>query len=192
LYDFVTVTTYQNGNSRSSYGAELVVKNKLFKWWNITSSANLFYTELNAGLISGNNQTNTGVGFEGKVISHMTWKKRTQLQFIANYNSPKYLPQGYVSGYFSFNLGFRHQLFKKQLTIGFAITDLFNTVARNTHIQYNGVDQTLYRKKESRIFTLNLVYRFGTKKNPFAKRHSRHEEDLNKEDVPESKPEEDK
>jgi hypothetical protein len=62
-------------------------------------------------------------------------------------------------------LGFRQTFFDKKLTLGFNISDVFNTLHTQniTNIPQINFTQNQDRKRESRIAMLTLTYRFGAK-----------------------------
>ncbi|MBK7885597.1 MAG: TonB-dependent receptor family protein [Chitinophagaceae bacterium] len=51
--DSVIISTYANANKSYTYGLELTGKNKIAKWWDITTSINLFNATLEAGNLEG-------------------------------------------------------------------------------------------------------------------------------------------
>ncbi|HEY6900467.1 MAG TPA: TonB-dependent receptor, partial [Puia sp.] len=46
------LSTFENGNSINTYGAEIIFKLPVAKWWNATTNFNLFATDINANNLS--------------------------------------------------------------------------------------------------------------------------------------------
>ncbi|MDQ3046540.1 MAG: TonB-dependent receptor [Bacteroidota bacterium] len=160
LSDSVTsFITFQNLNSSTSYGFELISKNDITKWWNTTTSVNIFQTVIDGNNVQGDLQ-NENFSYIIKVLSNMKILKNLDIQFTANYMGPTATAQGEVKPIFSMDLGFKKEIFKNA-SLSLNITDL--TDSRKFYIIAS--DPTFYqemeRKRESRVATLTFSYRFG-------------------------------
>ncbi len=161
----ISTVTYQNAAKRTNYGAELVAKNQICKWWNFITTANVYYTEFINDFAVGGASSNSGYGYDAKLISQMKWGSNSQLQIVGNYNSPRILAQGRQQEQWSVNLGFRQYFLDRKLSIGLNVQDVFNSLHTEsfTNIEALQFSQRQDRKKESRIAMLTLTYRFGAK-----------------------------
>jgi iron complex outermembrane recepter protein len=161
----VATVTYANLQKRTSYGAEIIAKNEIADWWDLTTTLNGYYLQFDDAFNYDNNINNSGYAWEGKMLSQMQWGKRTKLQISGNYQSPQVLAQGLKLEQLSIGLGFRQTFFDKKLTLGFNISDVFNTLhtQNTTNIPQLNFIQNQDRKRESRIAMLTLTYRFGSK-----------------------------
>ncbi|MCX6295310.1 MAG: TonB-dependent receptor [Bacteroidetes bacterium] len=152
--------TFINLNKSQSYGVELILKEDITKWWNITFSANGFETKIDGSNVQGDLQ-NENLSYIIKLLSNMRVWKNMDIQFTANYNGPTATLQGEVNAMFSMDLGLKKEIFKNA-TLSLNINDL--TDSRKMAIIGNN-DPTFYlemtRKRESRIATLTFSYRFG-------------------------------
>jgi outer membrane receptor protein involved in Fe transport len=155
----VSITTFVNLNSSTSYGFELISKNDLTKWWNTTLSANIFETKIDGANVDADLQNNN-FSYIFKLMSNMRVWKNIDIQFTANYNGPTATAQGEVKPIFSMDLGFKKEIFKNA-TLSLNVTDLTN--ARKMYLTASGSNFTteMERKRESRIATLTFSYRFG-------------------------------
>jgi outer membrane receptor protein involved in Fe transport len=155
----VSVTTFVNLNSSTSYGFELIMKNDLTKWWNTTLSANIFETKIDGENVDADLQNNN-FSYIFKLISNMRVWKNMDIQFTANYTGPTATAQGEVKPVLAMDFGIKKELFKNA-SLGLNITDLTNS--RKMYMTASGTNfsQTMEHKRESRIATLTFTYRFG-------------------------------
>ena len=149
-----------NLNSSTSYGIELIDKSDLFKWWNITASFNFFQNIINGKNIDADLQNNN-ISYTAKLLSNMKVWKTMDIQFSANYNGPTATAQGIVKPIFTMDIGLKKDFLKNKLSIGLGVTDLTN--ARKMSITASGSDfiMSMERRRESRVATLTVTYRFG-------------------------------
>jgi iron complex outermembrane recepter protein len=161
----VATVTYANLQKRTSYGAEIIGKNEITKWWDLTTTLNGYYLQFDDAFNYDNGVNNSGYAWEGKMLSQMQWGKNTKLQISGKYQSPQVLAQGIKLEQFSIGAGFRQTFFSKKLTLGFNVSDVFNTLHTQniTTIPQLNFTQNQDRKRESRIATLSITYRFGIK-----------------------------
>ena len=161
----VATVTYANLQKRTSYGAEIIAKNEITRWWDVTTTVNGYYLQFDDAFNYDNNINNSGYAWEGKMLSQMQWSKRTKLQISGSYQSPQVLAQGVKLEQLSIGIGFRQTFFDKKLTVGFNISDVFNTLHTQniTTIPQLNFTQNQDRKRESRIGMLTVTYRFGAK-----------------------------
>jgi outer membrane receptor protein involved in Fe transport len=152
--------TFINLDKSQSYGVELILKEDITKWWNITFSANGFETKIDGSNVQGDLQ-NENLSYIIKLLSNMRVWKNMDIQFTANYNGPTATLQGEVNAMFSMDLGLKKEIFKNA-TLSLNINDL--TDSRKMKIIGNN-DPSFYlemtRKRESRVATLTFSYRFG-------------------------------
>lgn len=89
--DSVYFNTYINANSSYSYGLELSNKMPVTKWWDLTLSANLYNSKINAS-IPGQNINNSLVSWFAKMNSNFKLTKTISIQFSGDYQAKTVLP----------------------------------------------------------------------------------------------------
>lgn len=158
----ILYTSYANIGSYTSYGFEYIGRNDIYKWWNLTSNVEIYSLSLLGGTNNNiQNSANNWCGF-AKIVSNMTLNKNTILQLTANYQSTTPISQGYTWDSYGIDAGVRQELYKNKLSLTLSLADVLNSRIARSYVSENGVfTQTDIRKKESRIATLNLTYRFG-------------------------------
>ncbi|MEZ5013153.1 MAG: outer membrane beta-barrel family protein [Chitinophagales bacterium] len=152
--------TFENYNTEKRYGIELVGKHEFFKWWNMTSSFNFNQTLVDAQNLE-NGLTNNVVMYNIRLMSFFQLPKQTSLQVTYMYNTPWTFAQGKFNPIQSLDLGTKTDLFKNTFSVALSVRDIFNTRQWGGYSEgYNFYTEVL-RKRESRIGTLTLTYKFG-------------------------------
>jgi outer membrane receptor protein involved in Fe transport len=89
----VLVNSYINANSSYVTGLELVSKNKINKWWELTSNFNLFTSKINTG-IAGQVDQEPIASFFTKLNNTFKLPKNFTVQLSGEYQSKSVLPPG--------------------------------------------------------------------------------------------------
>jgi outer membrane receptor protein involved in Fe transport len=177
LEEGVLKRTYANLSSSHSCGLELVAKNK-FKFFNLTSSVNLYYFLLEGGNFTVNEtnrnnelitrnvslETTESFSWTARLMADIYLPWSMTAQFSGNYRSSQVQAQGKSSPNYVFNGGIRKQFLDKTLAVSLNVRDIFNTRKRKSEIE----DVNFYQKSESfwsgRMINLNVSYSFGNMK----------------------------
>ena len=93
----VLVNTYINANSSYVSGLELVSKNKMTKWWDLTTNLNLFTSKININDPSQPDQDQF-LSWFGKLNNSFKLPKNFTLQLSGEYTSKTILPPGGSGG----------------------------------------------------------------------------------------------
>ena len=157
----VSIQTTTNLTYAENYGAELILRNEWFKWWNLTSTVNLLSSKI-VGNAGGEDLFNENINYNIKILSNFKFWKDADLQISANYASKVITPQGTLQAFNGVDIGFKKDIVKNVLALTLNISDVFNTRQFNIIFDTPTYATEFVRKWESRIFTLNLKYKFGT------------------------------
>jgi len=68
------------------------------------------------------------------------------------------------------DIGLRKDYMKSKLQLGLNVSDVFDIRQFNMEIVGNNFNSEAMRKRETRILTVSLTYRFGSNENPFTKK----------------------
>lgn len=130
--DGIMYQTNMNVARSLSTGLEMVLKNKLFRILDLTTTANAYYYKLNGFSYDIDGQTVTGEG-----NSNFTWNARMQasiilpydisIQATGRYRSRQVITQGYRKANYGLDLGLRKSFFSKALTLSVNCRDVFNS-----------------------------------------------------------------
>jgi outer membrane receptor protein involved in Fe transport len=89
----ILVSTYINANTSYVTGLELIFKNKVTKWWDVTSNYSLFTSKINTGIAGQPDQDQFASWFV-KMNNSFKLPKNFTLQLSGEYNSKTILPPG--------------------------------------------------------------------------------------------------
>lgn len=160
----ISYMTFQNYNSESQYGLEVVSRNEWFKWWNMTSSFNFNQTLLNAENLEAG-LTNAQFTYNIRIMQMFAIYKQTSLQLTTSYNTPWTFAQGQADPIFSTDAGIKSDFFQNKLSVNVNVSDIFDTRQMGGYSEGINFYQDYYRKRQSRIATLKLTYKFGQQDN---------------------------
>ena len=154
------VVTSANMLNGHSYGLELIAQAQPAKWFDLTISANLFRTIMDASNITpGLSLINNGV--DGRIFGTANLSKRWSLQSTYNYKAPRQGPQGQINARHSMDAALKHTFMKGKANLTLRVSDIFNTMHFQIYTEADGVVSDFYRKRESRIGFLTFSMRFG-------------------------------
>ena len=178
-------TNYNVAKSQSS-GLELVVKNKLFRRLDLTTTANAFYYQIDGFKF----YPEDGDVVTGKKNHNFTWNARMQaslmlpydmtVQATGNYRARQVITQGYRKANFGFDLGVRKNFFNKQLTLAINCRDLFNTRKWEFVSEGDGFRRHQMFHRKAPNINATLTWNFGNMKAKRPKHdHQQGEDDDN-------------
>jgi outer membrane receptor protein involved in Fe transport len=156
------LSTFENGNSINTYGAELIFRLPVTKWWNATTNLNLFGTDINADNLS-QGLSNSGVSWFAKLNSDMRLLKLYTFQVTGNYNAANVVAQGKVLASGGLDIAIKRDLLKNNAaTLVLSLSDVFNTQQTRVDTYSQGLFfQESITKPETRVFKINFTYSFG-------------------------------
>lgn len=93
----VLINTFINANSSYVGGLELIGRNPITKWWDVTTSLNLFTSKINVDLPGFEDQDNVYSWF-GKINNSFKLPKNFSIQLSGDYQSKTVLPPGGSGG----------------------------------------------------------------------------------------------
>ncbi|HJS53917.1 MAG TPA: outer membrane beta-barrel family protein [Chitinophagaceae bacterium] len=177
------MNTYINANSSYVTGLEFTMKNKITKWWDLTSNLNLYTSKISLDDPSVPEQDQFASWF-GKVNNLFKLPKNFSFQLSGEYNSKTVLPpggsssrgggggmmyggpvsnsQGYVRANYFVDMGVRYEFLKnKAASISLNMSDVFRTRRSYTHSETQFFTQDVFRRRDPQMMRLNFNWRFG-------------------------------
>ena len=156
----ITTQTFLNYATSRNIGAELVIRNSFLKIITTSASFTLFYNTVDATNIESGL---TSEIWSGDIRGSVAVKASKQLSFqlTGNYMAPRGQPQGTFRGMSGIDFGFKYDFKGNKWSLNGSLNDIFDT--RNfvvTNIG-TGFESEFLRKRESRVGSLTLSYRFG-------------------------------
>ena len=180
--DSVIISTYVNANRSYTYGFEVTGKNKLAKWWDLTTNLNLFNSTIQAGNLAGG-ETNSQFSWFAKINNNFKLPKNFSIQFSGDYTAKTLVApggggsrgmgmmfgggsqpsaQGYIKPIFGADLSIRKEFLKNNaasLTLQFS--DIFRTRLYASHSESQYFVQDNERRRDPQFVRLNFNWRFG-------------------------------
>jgi outer membrane receptor protein involved in Fe transport len=189
--DSILVNTFINAQSAFVGGFEMIGRNSIAKWWDVTTSLNIFTSKINVIDTGSVNKAIDSIGktyaWFAKINNTFKITKKLTLQITGDYTSKTVLPPGGSSGTSS-NTGGRgfgstvsgsaqgytkpsggvdasiKYEFLKNKAASFTLScgDIFRTRVSDVYTMSPGqFNQEVYRKRDPQFFRLQFNYRFG-------------------------------
>ena len=184
----VYINTYINARSSFVGGLELIGRNTLTKWWDLTTSVNIFTSHINA-LDTGKNAIPTqpqSWSWFGKINNSFKIVKALTLQLSGDYISKTVLPpggsasnggfgggrgfgpqssgnaQGYTKPNGGVDAALRYEFLKNRTaSLTLSVNDIFRTRVNDVFTSSPGLQQEYNRRRDPHFFRLQFNWRFG-------------------------------
>ncbi len=187
--DSVIISTFANADKSYTYGVELTGKNRIGKWWDITTSINLFDATIKAGNLSGG-VDNSQFSWFVKINNNFKLPKNYSIQFSGDYTAKTLLPpsgggggrggmggifgggggfgqtqvsaQGFIKPIYSFDIALKKEFLKNNAaSLTLQVNDIFRTRLFATHAESPFFVQDNERRRDPQLVRLNFNWRFG-------------------------------
>ncbi|HMH21286.1 MAG TPA: outer membrane beta-barrel protein [Puia sp.] len=185
----VYINTYVNAKSSFVGGLELIGRNSITKWWDVTSNVNFFTSKINIADTSKAAVETVGQLYSwfGKINNSFKLPKNFTLQLSGDYTSKTVLPPGGSAGNgggggggrgfggtvsgnaqgFSRPSGgvdaaLKFEFLKaKAASLTFSVSDIFRTRKNDVYTSSLSFNQEVTRRRDPQFFRLQFNYRFG-------------------------------
>ena len=156
------LSTYMNANSNNTYGAEILFKLPILKWWNATANLNLYRTSINADNLA-EDLSNSGFSWFAKVNSDIKIKDIVTFQLTGNYTAPQVMAQGKTLSSGGMDIAVKKDLLKnKAASLIISLSDVLNTEKERVQTySENLFTQEAINKPITRVLKINFTYTFG-------------------------------
>ncbi|MEO6233352.1 MAG: TonB-dependent receptor [Ferruginibacter sp.] len=162
------LNTYINASTTNRYGAEFTLQHKIGNNFDITPTFNLQYRTVNA-VVKNLDLSNKGFNWEAKLITNYKIDSVSSslfsnlgFQLVADYESPKVIPQGRRIAEFDVDFAIKKDFMKnKKASLTFAVSDVFNTRRWGAIYDTERFYQDAYRRWNVRNFRVSFSYKFG-------------------------------
>ena len=179
--DSVLFTTYANASQSYTIGLELTAKDKVTKWWDLTSNLNFFNVTLKAGNLPGG-VDNSQLSWFFKMNNNFKLPKNYSIQLSGDYQAKTLvqpggggggrgmmfgggnLPssQGYIKPFYGVDIAIRKDFLKNNAaSLTLQMSDVFRTRLNQTYSESIYFIQESSRRRDPQVFRLNFNWRFG-------------------------------
>jgi outer membrane receptor protein involved in Fe transport len=156
----ITIQTEQNMNHVEYYGINIDASLKPFNWWNSYNDVSVYNGTYNGaqqgqGYERGNtvlsvNSTNSFILPKGFSAELSFFYKTKEIYSILNINP-----------YSSLNAGIKKVFLNKKLVTKVGLTDILYTNRTSGGVQFNTINETFARKRDTQIITFSITYNMG-------------------------------
>jgi len=177
--DGLMYSTSENVAKSVSEGVEVVLKNHLFRFLDLTTTANLYYYKIDGFSYNIDGQTITGekddnFSFNARVMASFALPYDISLQLNARYRAKQVITQGYREPNYRIDFGLRKNFFNKLITLSINCRDVLNSGKWESFTESDTFTRHQLNKRGSRRVNFTLTYNFGNQKP--RKRQEREEE----------------
>jgi outer membrane receptor protein involved in Fe transport len=178
------VLTYTNANRSFVTGLEIVSRNKITKWWEVTPSANLFTSKIDLKDVEDPDQF---LSYNIRFNNNFKLPKNFTFQLSFDYDSKRQVvsgggsgggggrgggfggfggsnspAQGYVKPRFEADAALRFDFLKdRAASLSLSMSDLFRTRKFGSHTESEDFIQDVVRLRDPQMLRLNFNWRFG-------------------------------
>ena len=158
------VVSWQNFSTRQRYGLSANAMGRFVPWMNLQASADAYFSTIDGGNLQAGLQQ-SGFGWNGRLNATVELSKIQQLQITYMQMGAGPTGQGVRKPMGGMDLGYKVDLMKRHLSISARLSDVFKTRQFGFIQDRPGVYIDFERYRESRIFFVNVQYRFGQQNN---------------------------
>jgi len=163
--DGVMYSTNENVAKNQRAGVELIMKDKLFRILDLTTTLNGYYYKLDGFEYVINGQTITGqsdenFSWDARVLASFILPYDISLQATGNYRSRGVITQGYRKANGSLDLGLRKSFLNKKLALAINWRDVFNTRHWKTYTSSDTFTRFQENWRDPRV-NFTLTWNFG-------------------------------
>jgi outer membrane receptor protein involved in Fe transport len=180
----VIINTFINANSSFVSGLELISRNTITPWWDITGNINIFTSKINVS----DSITTAGQTYSwfGKINNTFKLPKNFTLQLTGDYTSKTVLPpggsassggggggrgwgqtvsgnsQGYTRPSGGVDASLKYEFLKNKIaSLTLSVSDIFRTRVNDIYTSSTYFTQDAFRRRDPQYFRLQFNYRFG-------------------------------
>lgn len=158
------VVSWQNFSTRQRYGLSANAMGRFVPWMSLQASGDAYFSTIDGGNLQAGLQQ-SGFGWNGRLNATVELTKIQQLQITYMQMGAGPTGQGVRKPMGGLDLGYKVDLMKRHLSISARLSDVFKTRQFGFIQDRPGVYIDFERYRESRIFFVNVQYRFGQQNN---------------------------
>ena len=174
--DQTTFQTTVNLNQIKNYSANLATSLPVAQWWMANLNLTAFYNDVLSPYSEGGVIDNSQFSYVLRAQNTLSLPKEFKLEVTGFYQSPLIWGMFEVGHQYQIDLGLVKEF--GPLRMQASLTDLFNWRQNPVTIRQGDISVDVVNKWETRVFQLNLSYRFGNQKVKKARRRGTASDDL--------------
>ena len=165
----VMFSTFENVSLRQSAGLEVVAKNKVTKWLNLTTTVNCYYAAMDSVFYDTDLDGELDLLYPFQ--QSFSWNARLMANFLipggwsaqltGMYRSADVVAQGKMNSQYVVDLGVRKSFLDRKLNLALSIRDLLNSRRWANTTWGDNFWQYSSHEPRGTMFSLSLTYNFG-------------------------------
>ena len=167
--DNVMYSTFENIARQHMAGAEIVAKNRIAKWFNLTSTVNLYYNMLEDvyydsdldGVPDLLTPKTEGFSWSVRLMGNFMFGKGFSGQITGGYNSPRVIAQGESKATYKIDLGIRKTFLDRKLVVALNVRDLLQSHGWRNITYGDTFWQDYERQGHGTMIGVSVTYNFG-------------------------------
>ncbi len=156
----IAYTTYENLNRGTSYGAEMVMSQQIFRWYRANATLS-YFRQIVEGSGAMMEMRNDSYSWSFRMVNNLTFDKGWSAQINGFYRSPVVMLQGEMKEMYGADVAVRKNVLNNRGTITLRLSDIFNT---QRFAMYNFGDNftiNTERFRDSRMLFVGFSYRIN-------------------------------
>ena len=165
----VMFSTFENVSLRQSAGLEIVAKNKVTKWLNLTTTVNCYYAAMDSvfydtdldGELDLLYPFQQSFSWNARLMANFLIPMGWSAQLTGMYRSADVVAQGKMNSQYVVDLGVRKSFLDRKLNLALSIRDLLNSRRWANTTWGDNFWQYSSHEPRGTMFSLSLTYNFG-------------------------------
>lgn len=153
----ITILTFENFDTETSYGAELVTSLTLGEWLKGELSTNFYKQVTEAGNLASE-LSNDAIGFRSRLSGTIDVGAGLKLQLSQRYRSPRDIPGGRIASNFSTDMALRQEWMAGRVSVGLRAQDVFGESGFMIERDMERFYQEYYRERQQRSLQFSIRY----------------------------------
>ena len=167
--DNVMYTTFENVARRQRAGLEVVAKNKVTKWLNLTTTVNCYYSAMDSvfydtdldGTLDLLYPFQQSFSWNARIMANFLIPMGWSAQLTGMYRSADVVAQGKSNSQYTIDLGVRKSFLDRKLNLALSVRDLLNSRRWASTTWGDNFWQYSSHEPRGTMFSLSLTYNFG-------------------------------
>jgi outer membrane receptor protein involved in Fe transport len=151
------IHTFENLDSETNLGFELMFNTSLSKWWNLNVSGNLYRFAIDTR-INGEQVEKKSNNWSARANNTFKLPMGLRLQLMAMYRGPSVTAQGSREGFLMTSAAIKQSFLDDKLSLTVSGRDLFQSMNREMTSSGPGFESFEYREHESPIVRFSVSY----------------------------------
>jgi hypothetical protein len=153
----------RNLDKMYSYSFGIAYPIQVTKWWASTTNGNAYYNTF-SGYLANTSLQKSAPAFDINTTNSFKVTKWLNTEVAAFYQSRQIWGYYNLNAIWSLNIGITANMLKNKLTFRGGVNDLFWSSNQSADIRFRDFGERFKAKRDSRIFSVSLMYRFGNSK----------------------------